>query len=960
MTPQEFVNDLLTLSEIEEQKRFMDAHQSDLKEQVAAKMVAEQLKKKADHAAHTKKEQCRQIAQLLLYQADITGDFLPQVLGLRAMANYYSIGEGAYQKAIECCDEAAALYQQHGDEIGMAQAQVAKIWPLANLGRSDEALKIGQWASAVLEEQEQWVPLAALKSNLMIVYSRLGQDRNALDMSDQVETCCRRAGVDFLVSLQIGLNLNRAVFLCNLGQFKASIQAGQAAQAMFERIGQVAEIARSQQTVARTYFVLGWYNESISLLQKALKTFLEDKRDRDAIMAELFLADCFLQLRRFSDVLQTCQRIRQLFQDRGMGREVAQALLKEAVAYAGLRPPQYENALASLNEARQLFVEEESQFWVTTTDSEKAYLLYRQQKWQQSLQLAHRCASFFEAEEMVLQHAKSLLIAAQSAFALADHLQASTLLTQLLTLTENELPIPSIGYQARHLLGKLAQKEGQPHKALVEFERAIKSLEQLQGRLMVEFRADFLEDKQTVYEDAVRLSLELEENMLGLQYAERAKSRSLLTLLANRINLRIQAQNPADGLRIQELNDLRTQRAAAYRRVESGEELPVEARQHILATEKKITERWHELLIENADYVRDADLWYVHTEPVQEHLDEQTLLLEYYIAGEEIIAFLVTARDGVQVQRLAGSLAKVKQLYRRFRLNLKRVPGSRAKQRHKLTMTANKQLQQLYKLLIAPLASHLSAYSKLIVVPHGSLHYLPFHALHDGQTYLIETQEISYLPSSSLLPYCRQIKPASNKLLAFGYSNNGELPHAVQEAQAIAQLMAGEALTEEKATQKHLQQHGSQCAILHLATHGEFRADNPLFSGLTFHDGQLNTLDIFNLRLQASLVTLSACQTGRSQIGGGDELRGLTRAFFYAGAATLALSLWPVYDHATMQLMQTFYQNLAGGETKAAALRHAQLEFIRALDRKVDKQASNYTHPYYWGPFFIMGDPGAL
>src|SRR6185503_18037582 len=101
-------------------------------------------------------------------------------------------------------------------------------------------------------------------------------------------------------------------------------------------------------------------------------------------------------------------------------------------------------------------------------------------------------------------------------------------------------------------------------------------------------------------------------------------------------------------------------------------------------------------------------------------------------------------------------------------------------------------------------------------------------------------------------------------------------------------------------------------------------------------DGWLTTLSIFHLPLNASLVTLSACQTGRSVIGGGDELLGLMRAFLYAGAASLVLSLWAVEDRSTALLMETFYRKLAEGLSKRAALRYAQLQFIHAPNRTAD------------------------
>jgi CHAT domain-containing protein len=174
------------------------------------------------------------------------------------------------------------------------------------------------------------------------------------------------------------------------------------------------------------------------------------------------------------------------------------------------------------------------------------------------------------------------------------------------------------------------------------------------------------------------------------------------------------------------------------------------------------------------------------------------------------------------------------------------------------------------------------------------------------------------------------------------------LPQAPQEAAAVAQLLGGDTYLEEAATLDQLQASATHSPILHLATHGDFNPDNPLFSGLRLFDGQLTTLDIFNLRLPASLVTLSACQTGRSVVGGGDELLGLMRAFLYAGASSLLLSRWPIHDAATRFFMVHFYRQLQAGHSQSEALRLTQHHFLSG------QAGDAYCHPYYWATFFLV------
>lgn len=243
-------------------------------------------------------------------------------------------------------------------------------------------------------------------------------------------------------------------------------------------------------------------------------------------------------------------------------------------------------------------------------------------------------------------------------------------------------------------------------------------------------------------------------------------------------------------------------------------------------------------------------------------------------------------------------MAQIAQPIRLLNLVMKAVPTSTPDQLPRLTANTQRQLEQLYQSLLAPVEAHLKPYSRLIIVPHGGLlHYLPFHALHDGRAYLIERFEVGYLPSASLLHYTAgyEKRPGPDRqAAAFGYDYQRQLPFAPQEAKAIAAMLAGQAITDESATRDQFQSISRTAAVLHLATHGDFNPENPLFSGLALADGALCTLDIFNLRLNASLVTLSACQTGRSLVTGGDELLGLMRAFLYAGAASLVLSHWRV------------------------------------------------------------------
>jgi CHAT domain-containing protein len=238
---------------------------------------------------------------------------------------------------------------------------------------------------------------------------------------------------------------------------------------------------------------------------------------------------------------------------------------------------------------------------------------------------------------------------------------------------------------------------------------------------------------------------------------------------------------------------------------------------------------------------------------------------------------------------------------------------------------------------------------QLAIVPHGVLHQVPFHALYDGAHYLLESWLISYAPSATVFALCQQ-RPLRNSgaAVVVGVAD-GQLPAVEKEVQQVAETLhthwpTVHLLVNDQATLAALTPLTAQAGLLHLASHGLFRRDNPLFSALKLHDGWLTATEVAQLDLTGALVTLSACESGRSQVMGGDEIIGLTYAFLSAGAASLVVSQWLVQDQVTAALMLRWYEHLLRGADLAAALRAAQLDIM-----------ADHRHPYYWAPFILVG-----
>jgi len=309
--------------------------------------------------------------------------------------------------------------------------------------------------------------------------------------------------------------------------------------------------------------------------------------------------------------------------------------------------------------------------------------------------------------------------------------------------------------------------------------------------------------------------------------------------------------------------------------------------------------------------------------------------------------------------RHLGSAASVARLVQQLEVQWDRVGAGREfAERHMelLERLTRQVLSSLYGELMRPLEAYLNetmstdsegtgAPRKLAIVPHGVLHRVPFHALFDGESYLLERFEVSYAPSAKVYSLCQERIPRGlDNVLALGVADP-LIPAVAKEAKAVARhFPAAEVLTDRRATVEALRAKVPDCGVLHLACHGMFRSDNPMFSSLRLCDGWLTATDVLGLDLAGALVTLSACESGRNEVYAGDELIGLTRAFLGAGTATLVASLWLVQDETTAELMEKWYEYLREGVGRAAALREAQLAL-----------KDNFPHPYYWAPFVLMG-----
>jgi CHAT domain-containing protein len=481
-------------------------------------------------------------------------------------------------------------------------------------------------------------------------------------------------------------------------------------------------------------------------------------------------------------------------------------------------------------------------------------------------------------------------------------------------------------------LGKFPEAERALRSAVTNFEE-IRSLLQSE-----ELRESFFEDKESVYEGLIFALLPQRKAGEAFDMAERARARAFLDLLGNRVALSRDEALLAEERSLQE-------RIAALKATAADAPAAPQELEQARAAYQAFLQRVRQTNREQASLLAVEPLKLAQ---VQSLLPDGALLLEYFVSNRGTVLVWTVSRSHVSLARIAIDRQALGERIQHLRDSI----ASRSRQAE-----VAQQALALGELLVRPALVGRTP-TELIIVPHDVLHYIPFHALMlSPDRYLIQEAPISYLSSASLMQFTRQKAGAHTAAtLALGNPDLRDpqmnLRYAEREVQAVAELVPDTlALIRENATKAKSREFAPQRGILHFATHAEFDEEDPLGSALLLaptlaDDGRLDVQEIFGLELHASLVVLSACETSLGKRNPGDEIISLTRAFIYAGTPSVITTLWKVNDRASYELVQTFYRQLQTGQSKAEALRQAQITTLQ-----------KYPHPYYWAAYQLTGEP---
>ena len=534
-------------------------------------------------------------------------------------------------------------------------------------------------------------------------------------------------------------------------------------------------------------------------------------------------------------------------------------------------------------------------------------------------------------------------------------------------------------------LANSTKKLGRTDEALANYRSSIAVIENVRSSLgLEELKASFFGTNKRIeaYYGLIDLLVRLNQSSPAagrdaeaFAVLEKAKARAFLDSFEV---AQVSVSRGIDARLTNEENRINGEIAALYKKLLTPDLSP--------AQKKDITDRLGRSEAEYEKFKRTvraadpayADLKYpeiITAAEARASLDDSTAVLAYAVGKDSSFGFALT-RGALRVFPLAPR----KDLLPKVAAYLRAISDKDGRD-----FSAGR---DLYAELVAPAALPSSVRS-LIIVPDDALAYLPFDALRtpDGK-WLIERCAVSYAPSLSSLREIRQraalrTTPPPKDLLALGdpyygknesasasaapsqdYFSSGfvfpRLKFSGTEVQRIAALFPPKRVdifVREQASERTLKRLNlDDYRIIHIAAHGLINDQNPMRSAIVLaqdpdspDDGFLQMREIYNLRMRADLVVLSACSSGRGQLVRGDGLEGLSRAFFYSGASAVMMSLWEVDYRASAQFMERFYGFLRQGAPIAEALRSAKLEMIGGTAA---------AHPYYWAWMVVSGEAG--
>jgi len=846
---------------------------------------------------------------------------------------------GRLDEALARAAAAADAATEAADPIEKARAGVASMHALAKLGRTTEAVERGRASRDALNAAGRADLAARAELNLANVHKIRGEQADALG-------CLERA----LAGVPDSEAAARGTIENTLGETLYQLDRLAEAHAAFDRaekhlsslpLAHAVVIGNRADLLARE----GRFGDALREFDRASRMVAEIAPGHHARLL-LEEAEALAVLGAHGEALESVDAALATASARGLKAEMARGMLVRARALAAANRTEDAKPAA----ARALALAEE----MGDARGMRAAALV-------SSELALRdgdaaASAAFASKAMrdasPLDSAAALVRAARADLALG-HADRARETARSARSGASSLGVRTIEIDAAVVEADAERAGGSLDRSIAALTHAIGLAEDLRGSLAADrLRSAFASSRLRVYEDlALDLLARADSKSLADAFVtvERARSRVLLDAVLRSIDRTASTDSSASPSSTRDdIARLRARLAALHGSVarsaaEGGERRGMAP---ALLEELRGTERELERLVTREQSARGVASLFARpldADQVLARLPDDDAMIAYFIAGEELMAF-VAQRGEISAVRCLSHASEIGPLVDKLLYQLR--AGVRSADSRSLR--AIKSLSRaLHDILIQPIVDELpsvASASRLVVVPFGPLHAMPFAALFDGERYLIERFEIQTAPSASIACADRPLRPAPEGRPLVVAVSDEQAPLIDDEADLLSSRLAVDMVRGSAATIARVREAVRGRSMLHFACHGRFVGALPTASGLKLADGWLPVRDIVELDLDAQVVFLAGCETGRNSVDAGDELAGISRAFLAAGARCLVAGLWSVRDHAALEVSTSFHQEFSAGARPSAALRAAALASIK-----------KWEHPSWWAPFVVTG-----
>ncbi len=878
---------------------------------------------------------------------------------------------GELEASMTLVGAARALWWEAGELLQALRTDLGRMHVLDDLGRHREALDVGEALLLQLDELSPpgaglpsdgdaegvaWVRAAAL-DNVGVALGFLGEHERALASHRRSQEAFEEQG---LAETGLRAAANRGLALLALGRAHEALAVLGGAEQGFADAGDALWRATAQGHLAMAHRQMGDLVSALRFLERAREGLESLGVATEGARVRVITAGVYLEAGLVIEAqTQACAAL-ETTTTTAMDHDTADARLILALAAASLG--HHEPAVAGLQAAAELYEKVGAAADVAQVRLAESAVADAAGRPEHARRLAQQAADLAEAGGWLTPLALARLLLAGLAADVGDDASAAAHLGAVEDLVEHTCS-PHARSWHRLQLARLRRRQGRSVEAEGLLREAAHEVEQRGGRLPGhELRTAFRAGRLDPHDELVDLLLERGgpgDVEAARDTSERARARTLVELVTGTVGVAPRYGPQDAGSREREA--LRSELTAVYSRLLTArlasERTQLRGRADTLERALTAAGLRSELAAAPgalpSPSLAIGDRWTAGS-PVQEDHPRRRrgATVTYHLLGRDLVAFVT--RDGhVEARRLAGvvprldaELAALSDQWSRFSLG----PGFVRRHEGALLDTTLDVLGAIDRLVMRPLEPLLAGTegSDLLVVPHGRLQQIPFHALHDGREHRLEQWLLSEGPTASggQVPRSRPLDPAQTALVLAVADES--LPAVGREAAALAELLpAASVLLGADATRAALAARVPGPGLLHIACHGLHRAQNPLFSALRLGDGWLTAADVLSLELGGALVTLSACESGRAGSDGSEPV-GLAWAFLAAGASGVVVSQWLVHDEVTAELMTHYTRLVVAGHPPASALRSAQLT-----------AAAEHPHPYFWAPFTFVAGPGS-